>query len=232
MVMSAIKPILTKAPQHKTPNHPPIAPRRGLCESESESAKPATPIPRRRGLCPLDEEARQRVTQFTGLAHSLARNHHQQKARDIPMEELRAEALYALSYAAGRFDQNRGVPFGAYATMVIRHRLSQMVGVWRRSRRNISYRFLSAEEEGQYLYEAPDPHTNEIDEQMNSNELLVLVRRHLPPRWFEMLRLYYSDGLTLQEIGEYQSVSKQRVQQLIEKAIKRARRKIPIGMDE
>ncbi len=188
------------------------------------------PIPRRRGLCPLDEDARHRVTEFTRLANTLARTHRQQKARDVPIEELQAEALYALSYAAGRFDVNRGVPFGAYATMVIRHRLSQMVGVWRRSQRIVSHRLLS-EEEDRYVYDTPDPNTVEVDEEITSNELLVLVKSNLPSRWFEILRQYYADGLTLQEIGQNESVSKQRVRQLIEKAIKRARRKVPSGLE-
>ena len=55
-------------------------------------------------------------------------------ARDVPADELISEALFGLTYAAGRYDEDRHVPFGAYANMVIRHRLIQTVIRWRDKR--------------------------------------------------------------------------------------------------
>ena len=83
----------------------------------------------------LDEVGQRRVEAFTALAHQMAWKAARFYACDMPADELVAEALLGLTYASCLFDEERGVPFGAYATMVIRHRLIHAVRSWRQAKR-------------------------------------------------------------------------------------------------
>src|SRR5262245_11288173 len=80
---------------------------------------------------PLDPVAQARVEEAVPLAYRLAWRMHRQHARDVPVDELIAEALYALTYAAAMFDEARQVPFEPYAVLTIRHRLAHFVRSWR-----------------------------------------------------------------------------------------------------
>src|SRR5438067_2093127 len=80
----------------------------------------------------LDAAAQALVLAHLRLTELLAGEQSRRCGRAVPAKELLGEARLALAYAASRFEEGRGVPFGAYATMVIRHRLAQAVDVWRR----------------------------------------------------------------------------------------------------
>jgi DNA-directed RNA polymerase sigma subunit (sigma70/sigma32) len=67
----------------------------------------------------LDEAARERAQSHLHLAEALAWRQYHRCGRMVPLEELQGEARLALAYAASLFDEGRGVPFGAYVTMVI-----------------------------------------------------------------------------------------------------------------
>ena len=54
-------------------------------------------------------------------------------------------------------------------------------------------------------------------------ELLGLVRRLLPERWYRALELYYAEGHTMDEVGLHLGVSRKRVHQLLTKAVQRVR---------
>jgi RNA polymerase sigma factor (sigma-70 family) len=144
----------------------------------------------------------------------------------VPLDELIGEAQFALVYAASLYDPGKDVPFGAYVTMVIRHRLLQAVTVWRRGGRLAHVRFtdLSACLPGEPGYfDPPCTRTAEAGEQAAVHELLDWIRRSMPARWFEVLTLYFAHDHSLQEIGDRLGISRQRVRQLLAKAIARAR---------
>src|SRR5918994_440129 len=78
-------------------------------------------FPPHRPAARLTADGRRRVETYRLLACRVAWRFARRNARDVPTDELVAEALYALTYAAGLYDANRDVPFGAYASRVIRH---------------------------------------------------------------------------------------------------------------
>src|SRR5262245_56648089 len=61
---------------------------------------------------PLDAAAQEQVKKHSWLAYQLAWRFARNRARDMPADELIAEALYALTYAAGLFEEDRGIEFG------------------------------------------------------------------------------------------------------------------------
>src|SRR5262245_9287343 len=83
---------------------------------------------------PLDAAGQRRVRDFCTLAYKMAWRFARHQARDIPPEELVGEALCGLTYAASMFQENRGVPFAAYATLVVRHRLIRAILDWQREK--------------------------------------------------------------------------------------------------
>src|SRR5436305_11176499 len=82
----------------------------------------ALPLPRVSPGRPLGRVAQARVEGAVSLAYQIAWWYARRRAPDVPGDELIAEALYGLTYAAGLFDEARRVPFGAYAALVIQHR--------------------------------------------------------------------------------------------------------------
>jgi RNA polymerase sigma factor (sigma-70 family) len=186
-----------------------------------------------RGQCPLDEPARAMVEAHLHLAEALAWRQYRRCGRTVPLEELVGEARFALVYAAGLYDGEKGVPFGAYVTMVIRHRLVQAVTLWRRGGRLDHVRFTDlggrgASEEAR-RFDPACPRTHEACEEAAARELCDRVRRVMPRRWFVLLQLYFVHEHTLEEIGERFQVSRERVRQLLAKAIARARARLPGG---
>ncbi len=175
----------------------------------------------------LDEAACERAQAHLHLADALAWRQYRRCGQLVPLEELLGEARFALVYAAGLYDERKGVPFGAYVTMVIRHRLVQAVTFWRRGGRLDHVRFTDMPvpnpEENPRWFEPICPRTREAGEEATVRELLDRVRRAMPSRWFLVLELYFVHEYTLEEIGAQFDVSRERVRQLLAKAIARAR---------
>jgi RNA polymerase sigma factor (sigma-70 family) len=176
---------------------------------------------------PLDAAGRARVAENVGLAYQAAWRAAGHFARNVPADELTAEALYGLTYAASLYDPARGVPFGAYATMVIRHRLTLLALAWRRARRVLG-RMPGADRDDPWEAEArPGP---DAAATTATHDLCDRVRDVLPPRWYAVLRLHHGEGRTLEEIGTRFGVTRQRVRELVVKATERVREHFPDWM--
>ncbi len=175
-------------------------------------------------LRPLNEHSQELARTHQDLARRLAWKQHLHCGRSMPLDELRGEALYGLVYAAGMFDPSRGVPFGAYATMAIKHRLMQAVVIWQRGGRLAHIRFTDLNARMANEFDTPCPHTRESIDEATLHETLDRVRCRLPSRWFQALELYYADGHTLEEVGNRLGVTRERVRQLLNKAMGRARK--------
>ncbi|MCE9533142.1 MAG: sigma-70 family RNA polymerase sigma factor [Planctomycetes bacterium] len=178
---------------------------------------------RRISLQPLNGSAKELAESHVVLARRLAWRQFRNCSHTVPLEDLRGEALYGLVYAAGMFDPTRGVPFGAYATLAITHRLIQAVNFWRRGGRLDHVRFTDVCANTGGDFDTPCPRTRESSEQTSESELIDRVRRALPARWFQALNLYYAHGHTLEEVGHRLGVTRERVRQLLSKAVERAR---------
>jgi RNA polymerase sigma factor (sigma-70 family) len=177
-------------------------------------------------LPPLDETARERAESHLRMARRLAWKQFLSCAKSVPLDELQGEALHALCYAAGMFDDSRGVPFGAYATMAIRHRLIQAVRVWLRGGRLAHVRFTDLTANTKSMVDVSCPRTRESSDDVALRDLLDRVRRVLPPRWFQALQLYYAHGYTLEEVGNRLGVTRERIRQMLSKAVGRARQNV------
>lgn len=178
---------------------------------------------------PLDSLGQARVEACLPLAYQLAWSYARQRARDVPPDELIAEALYGLTYAAGMFDRTRRVPFGAYATLVIRHRLAQCVQRWRQARRIGRYPGGTCGPDDSPWEAADHRPKPDVVAGASAREVCERVRRVLPAQWYAMLRLRYAEGWTFKEIGTHLGISRQAVQQAIEKATRLVHEHFPDG---
>jgi len=175
----------------------------------------------------LDSDARVRAETHLSLAEALACEQFKVCRGAMPLDELLGEARLALACAASCYDVGRAVPFGAYAALVIRRWLIQAVTVWCRVQRLYQAHLagLDEREGGLRAVDLPCTRTRDPSQLVADRELIERVRRVLPPRWFVLLRLYYVDEHTLEEISKKIGVSRERVRTLLAEAVRRARQR-------
>jgi RNA polymerase sigma factor (sigma-70 family) len=175
---------------------------------------------------PLDAAAQEQVRRYCWLAYQLAWRFARNQARDMPADELIAEALYGLTYAAGLYQEERGLAFGAYARLVIRHRLTQCTMHWRRARRARSFPIVAGTE-GPIEWEAEDCSGPDACADSAASEMCHRVRAVLSDRLYNVLCLRHAEGRTLTEIASRMGISRQRVRQLMMMARNQVRQCFP-----
>jgi RNA polymerase sigma factor (sigma-70 family) len=167
------------------------------------------------------------------LAHRVAWRFARSRARDVPADELIGESLLGLTYAAAMYDEGRAVPFSAYARLVIHHRLVRWVRVWRRGRRLRLHRPLANENGEAEVWDAEDRHPLwDPAAGATARELCERIRGVLPAHLWAILHAHHAEGQTLRAIGQRLGVSRQRVQQLLEKAADRVRELFAGSVDD
>ena len=180
----------------------------------------------------LDSRAQEQAQEHLHLASLLACQQYRRCRRTVPLDELCGEAQFALSDAAARYDQRRGVPFGAFVTLVIRRHLARAVTLWRRGGRLDFVRFSELAAGGardRPAFDVVCPNAPEPSNTSRDRELVDRVRRVLPARWFGILQLYYVDDYPLEAIAQRLGISRERARQLLAKALARARRLVQAG---
>jgi RNA polymerase sigma factor (sigma-70 family) len=139
----------------------------------------------------------------------------------VEPEELRQEAFLALMKAVDTFDWRRG-KFSTYAWRVITGGLKKYV--WAQGFALSLDAPLTDEDEGPLLGElipAPDSPNVEKVEEEELKEAVRAVLETLPQREAEMVWLYYGEGETLCQIGERYGISRERVRQILGRAMRR-----------
>ncbi len=179
-----------------------------------------------RAVCRLDARAQERARDHLDLADLLARQRYRRCRGTVPLDELRGEARYALVHAAARYDAGRGVPFGAYGTLVIRRRLAQAVRLWRRGGGGavVCFTDLAAGDTPDGPGFEPVCRSTARAERYEAMEWLDGMRRALPVRWAEALAMYFLEDCSLEGVGRQLGVSRERARRLVAKALARARR--------
>jgi RNA polymerase sigma factor (sigma-70 family) len=176
------------------------------------------------------ETVRERALEHRSRTEMLAEVQYRRCGRRVPQDELLSEAHLGLLDAANRFDQTRGVPLAAYVTMIVQQRLRRAVQRWQR-RQALQVCFTDMDgldrAANTSVLDPVDPCMPEPDGATAVEEALERLRRVLPERWYAVLRLHYVEGHTLEDIGREMGVSRQRVRQIIDKAMEQARRLCP-----
>jgi len=172
---------------------------------------------------PLCESARKLASENLDIAEQMARWQFRRCHRMVPLDELISESMFGLVYAAGMFDPSRSVPFGTYARLAIRHRLTYTVKRWLRGGTRHARNFADVLAEPDQQIDPVCHRTREPIEAIQTHELVESLRRRMNPRWYRIFELYYAEGCTMREVGKRVGVSRERVRQLLDKAKARAR---------
>jgi RNA polymerase sigma factor (sigma-70 family) len=152
----------------------------------------------------------------------------------VPGDDLVSESFVGLVYAASIFDPSKGVPFAAYATMVIKHRLCQYITRWLRRDRAVTT--LSALDptgeldagDGAHLVADPAPMP---DKQAADRELVGRVKE-LVPHSFDLLWDRFAVGRTMEELGDDCGITRQAIRHREKKAIRRLRGGLDCGENQ
>lgn len=179
--------------------------------------------PRRRLEGSLSFAQQELVTAHLYLARPLAMRHFRRN-QYMGFEDCYSVALFGLTYAAAMWHEAKGVPFGAYATMVMKHRMIQeSQSIYRRLHLSaIGHGVTQAD----ILMVVDRPHHN-----AHVFEVLERIKQILLPRWFDAVYMRYALGMTLEEIGAKLGVTRERVRQLETKACDRVRRHFQLQQD-
>jgi RNA polymerase sigma factor (sigma-70 family) len=151
------------------------------------------------------------------MASDWARRH-----RGLPMDELKSEALYALTYAASRYDASTGVPFASYTTLVVRHRLLQFTRWYLARRATPLDRESKWGDDDTTEIATVDPGADAADS-AHAHMEVERLRTSLDSQHFYILWEHFAEGRALEDIGNDYCVSRQRIRQIEAEAVRAAR---------
>ena len=145
------------------------------------------------------------VVEYLPLVRSIAAKYNK---FGVPQEDLEQEGMIGLMEAADKFKEDKGTKFSTYATYWIKKRILEAVGKEKKSNYNTATVNEDLAEDKTYLL--PKLEALEFPEGMPEAEKLVI-------------RMLYQNQLTLKEISAQLGISRERVRQLKEKALRRMR---------
>jgi RNA polymerase sigma factor (sigma-70 family) len=188
-------------------------------------------MPKPAPLVPLTPDLQQLVLDHQWIARTLA-YHRARKFPCLSRDDLLGDAELALCNAATRFDPSLGIPFGAYAQMVVRHAVYHTVRrfICRRCRDEGQLSALSSDE-GPFEpteHRDTDPARRMMrhESALNAMALCQRIRRCVQPRSYSILH-HRGQGETLEAIGERFGITRQAVRRLIAQARDLTRRTYP-----
>jgi RNA polymerase sigma factor (sigma-70 family) len=188
------------------------------------SGRPAAPPSR---VC--DQDQQDLAAQNTNLAYWLAGQAWKRCHYSCELDELTGVAMLALTRAAAHFDPGKGLRFCTLATTCIKRSLKAEIEA--ATKRGRTFKQLPEMNEDEFdgvpsFFDssAPDPGRNAM-----LMEAVLEVKRNLPERWFTLLWMR-AQGMGHTEVARRLGMTKQRVQQLTDRAVIRARRVCKKGL--
>lgn len=156
-------------------------------------------------LCKMDKE--KVVKEYLPLVRSIAFKYNK---LGIPQEDLEQEGMIGLLEAADKFKNDKGAKFSTYATYWIK-----------------KYILAAIDKEKKYSLNSTSLNEEITQDKEPSPELPNINKLTFPDGMPEaeklVIKLLYEDQLTLKEISEQLGISRERVRQLKEKALRRMR---------
>ncbi len=126
----------------------------------------------------------------------------------LPPEDLEQEGLIGLLKAASKFDKNKGTKFSTYATYWIKKKI--LAAIDREKKSSLDSIKLTEE-------------SIETKEDKIKTSQNLKLPKNMPDLERKILRMLYEEQLTLKEIAQKLEISRERVRQLKEKALRRLR---------
>jgi len=147
------------------------------------------------------------VIEYLPLVRSIAAKYNK---LGVPQEDLEQEGMIGLLEAADKFDESKGAKFSTYATFWIK-----------------KYILKAVEKEKKSTYKTSTLNEEITEDKSNNdakpNNTKLKFPSGMPEAEKLVIKLLYVDQLTLKEISEQLGVSRERVRQLKEKALRRMR---------
>lgn len=187
------------------------------------------------------EELDQEVRQNWGFIHKIASGWSRRNPA-VDYDDLFGAACLGFVRAAERYDRRnpRGAKFTTYAKWWADNQIRDLLD---HEDRRLGPRSIRSRREGmpRVQLEAGLPHANAFHEDGSDRfletfaapepeprpglDLWDRVRAVLPPREYEILRLYFDEDLNYAEVGQLQSppVCRERIRQLVDRALLRLR---------
>lgn len=147
------------------------------------------------------------VVEYLPLVRSIAAKYNK---LGVPQEDLEQEGMIGLLEAADKYDESKGAKFSTYATFWIRKRVIESVEKEKKS----TYKTSALNEETT---------RDEIQTPEQSTRDKLAFPEGIPEAEKIVVKLLYEDQLTLKEISKQLGISRERVRQLKEKALRRMR---------
>ena len=145
------------------------------------------------------------ATEYLPLVKSIANRYVH---LGVPIEDLIQEGLIGLLKAADKFEENKGAKFSTYATYWIKKYILAAI----EKEKKVSLDSIKLTEESVETKEG----------ELKTSQYLKLPQ-NMPVIERKILRMQFEDQLTLKEIAQELEISRERVRQLKEKALRRMR---------
>ena len=142
---------------------------------------------------------------------------------DGPMDDSDqfSRGCVGLMHAKQRFDPSRNVKFSTYASFWIRAYMQRDHYFVDQSVDTVPFsNFSRKSEDGEFeiAVDRRSRHTEDVSVQDEARRAMEIIRR-ADPRWADIVEMRFVRGMHLREIGEEVSLSKERVRQILERAV-------------
>ena len=148
------------------------------------------------------------ATEYLPLVRSIVKKYAH---LGVPIEDLEQEGMIGLLEAADKFRDDKGAKFSTYATYWIKKKILAAIDKEKKGSLD-SIKFTEGSVETK-------------EDELKTSQYLKLPQ-NMPDSERKILRMLFEEQLTLKEIAQELKISRERVRQLKEKALRRMRVKL------